>query len=114
MRQIGHGQHELLQPRIEFGNPLVVPLDLLGDALHLGQQIVGILARALAARDLFAGAIAFGLQALGRGDALAPFAVKCAEAREVDLHMAIGRHLLELRQMLAEISQIVHRSDRIP
>ena len=114
MRQIRHGEHELLEPRIQFGDPLVGPLDLLGNALHLGHQVVGLFARALAARDLFAGAITLGLEPFGRGDPLAAFAVKFPKARKVDLHVAISSHLLELRQMLAEISQIVHRPDRIP
>ena len=83
-------------------------LDLLGNALHLREQVVGVFSGALAAGDLFAGAIALGLQALGCGDALAPFAVERAKRVEIDLRAAIGGHSLEVGQMLAEIVEIMH------
>ncbi len=108
VRKIRHRQHELIEPSIELGDSFIGPLDLFRDALHLGEQIVGFFACALAARDLFAGTVAFGLGPFGCSDAFAPLAIERAKSLEINQRAAICGHLLELRKMLAKIIQIMH------
>jgi hypothetical protein len=108
MRQVGNREHELPEPLVEFGNALFALFDFVRDALHLGQQTVGIFAGAFATRDFLSRAIAFRLEPFARGNALAPFAVERAKSVEVDGAPAAGGHLFELREVLAKIIQVVH------
>src|SRR6266567_3299886 len=83
-------------------------LDLLGSPFHFCQQIVRFFAGPLAPGNLFARSIALGLAALGGGNAFTPFAIQRTEALEIYARAAIGGHLLEVRQVLAEVVEIMH------
>ena len=108
MRHIRHGQHEFSQARVQRRNIFVGALDLFGDALHFSQQLRGVFAGFFAARDLFAGFVARGFQALDGRDAVAPFAIERAKRVEVDARAAPRGHLLEFAQVLAEIVKVMH------
>src|SRR5690348_5044834 len=108
MRQVRHRQHEFLQLSVQPGNLLVGALDLLGRALHFRQQIVGFLPGTLAARNLFAGLVAFGFPALRQGNEFAPRAIQRLEPFDIYAYSAIVGHFFEVRLMLTKIAEVMH------
>ena len=110
MREIRDGEEEQAQALVEFGDALVELLDLLRGLLHLGGDRGDVFAGLLAAADVLAGAIAEGLELLGFGDQAAALAVDRLEALEVDRDAAVFRHFADDVEMVANESQIEHRT----
>ncbi len=61
VRAVGHGQHEVGELRVQFGDALVGQLDFLRNLFHFCQQGGDVFSGLFFARDFLAGLVALGL-----------------------------------------------------